>query len=322
MEFRHFDLNLIHVLEAVDRTGSVTRAAHELHLSQPAVSKRLGHLRRIFRDPLFVRTKVGVDPTGISKALLKPIRQSFDSLRKAVDTPDAFDPMKSERTFRLYMNDVGQMVVLPRLVIWSSKTAPLISWDHPQGVAGNHYSISLDAGAADLAIGYFSQSDESFRCQLLFEDSYVGVVRRNHPTIRDVITFDDFLHTPHLMYRPTGGGHQLQDEVIQKAFVASNVNRRVAISIAHAGGLAASIDSTNVLALLPGVLAHECAQAVALTILPLPIEIPKVQVAQYWHARNHRDPSHQWLRRGVAELFQNSTGRSIRSTARPSGRAE
>ena len=304
MDFRNFDLNLLQVLEAVDRTGSVTRAARELHLSQPAVSKRLNHLRRIFRDPLFLRTTIGMDSTATARALVGPIRKSFESLRKVVEYPDTFDPMKLSRTFRLYMNDVGQMVILPKLVTWSTQTAPLVQWDARQGIAGKHYSLSLASGAVDLAIGYFSPTDESLRCQLLFEDPYVGVVRRRHPAIHTEITFEDFLHTPHLLYQPSGAGHQIQDEVIQKAFVASNVIRRVAICLTHASGLAASIDSTDALALLPNILAQECAQAADLTVLPLPVEIPNVRVAQYWHARNHHDAAHRWLRRGLAHLFQ------------------
>ena len=315
MDFRHFDLNLLQVLETVDRTGSVTRAATELHLSQPAVSKRLNHLRRIFRDPLFLRTAAGVDSTEMAKALAQPIRRSFESLRRAVDCPDTFDPMKSKRIFRLHMSDVGQMVILPKLVTWSAQTAPLVMWDAPQGVAGERYSVSLDSGAADLAIGYFSHTDESLRCQLLFEDPYVGVVRSRHPAIRTEITFEDFLHTPHLLYQPTGGGHQIQDEVVQKAFVASKVTRRVAICLGHAGGLAASIDRTDVLALLPKALAQQCAQSADLKVLPLPVEIPKVQVAQYWHARNHHDAAHRWLRRALAHLFHTP---GLFNTAEPS----
>ena len=304
MDFRNFDLNLLQVLEAVDRTGSVTRAARELHLSQPAVSKRLNHLRRIFRDPLFLRTTTGVDSTATAKALVRPIRKSFEYLRKVVELPDTFDPAKLNQTFRLHMNDVGQMVILPKLVTWSTQTAPLVQWDARPGIAGKHYSDSLASGAADLAIGYFSPTDGSLRCQLLFEDPYVGVVRRRHSAIHTEITFEDFLHTPHLLYQPSGGGHQMQDEVIQKAFVASNVSRRVAICLSHASGLSASIDSTDVLALLPKTLAMECTRTADLTVLPLPIEIPKVQVAQYWHARNHHDDAHRWLRRGIAHLFQ------------------
>jgi len=36
----------------------------------------------------------------------------------------------------------------------------------------------------------------------------------------------------------------------------------------------------------------------------LPIEIPKFQVKQHWHERFHHDPGTRWLRRLVADLFQ------------------
>ena len=48
MNFRQLDLNLLRVLGAVYRSGSVTEAGHQLALSQPAVSNALARLRRYF----------------------------------------------------------------------------------------------------------------------------------------------------------------------------------------------------------------------------------------------------------------------------------
>ena len=49
-------------------------------------------------------------------------------------------------------------------------------------------------------------------------------------------------------------------------------------------------------ALAPHRLALACARLVPVKILELPIEIPRFQVAQYWHDRFHADPGNQWLR--------------------------
>ncbi|UUZ65708.1 LysR family transcriptional regulator [Polaromonas sp. P1-6] len=45
MNFRQLDLNLLRVLAAIHRTGSVTRAGKALSLSQPATSNALARLR-------------------------------------------------------------------------------------------------------------------------------------------------------------------------------------------------------------------------------------------------------------------------------------
>ncbi|MGH8445646.1 MAG: LysR family transcriptional regulator, partial [Solimonas sp.] len=49
------DLNLFRVFDAVYRAGSLTQAAAQLHLTQPAISNALARLRLQFDDPLFVR---------------------------------------------------------------------------------------------------------------------------------------------------------------------------------------------------------------------------------------------------------------------------
>src|SRR5690349_10495014 len=60
---RSVDLNLLVVFQRLLEAGSVTAAAERLGLSQPAVSRALGRLRDLFRDPLFVRTPAGLRPT-------------------------------------------------------------------------------------------------------------------------------------------------------------------------------------------------------------------------------------------------------------------
>jgi Bacterial regulatory helix-turn-helix protein, lysR family len=50
MNFRQLDLNLLRVLCAVFRNGSVTEAGRQLALSQPATSNALARLRRAFDD--------------------------------------------------------------------------------------------------------------------------------------------------------------------------------------------------------------------------------------------------------------------------------
>lgn len=41
----------------------------------------------------------------------------------------------------------------------------------------------------------------------------------------------------------------------------------------------------------------------AVRTLQLPIEVPQVDVHQWWHARFNRDPFSQWLRQTAAQLF-------------------
>lgn len=65
---------------AIYRAGSLTAAAQQLHLSQPAVSKHLRALETETGRPLFVRLPRGVTPTQESDALARDIAPHLDAL--------------------------------------------------------------------------------------------------------------------------------------------------------------------------------------------------------------------------------------------------
>ncbi len=64
------DLTLLRAFVAVAHTGNLTRAAAQLHLTQPAVSLRLKHLQGNLNLTLFSRTAHGLTLTRDGQALL------------------------------------------------------------------------------------------------------------------------------------------------------------------------------------------------------------------------------------------------------------
>ena len=81
MDITDVDLNLLVVFDALLRTRSVTQAARQLGMSQPATSFALNRLRKTFRDPLFVRTSRGIHPTPFSEAMAGPLEAIIDRIR-------------------------------------------------------------------------------------------------------------------------------------------------------------------------------------------------------------------------------------------------
>src|SRR6266481_5115689 len=303
VSFNNFDLNLLRVFDAILQTRSVTTAASNLHLTQPAVSKQLNRLRELLDDPLFVRTNEGMAPTPRAEALAGPIRHALSEVHHAIERQLGFDPMTSDRTFRIFLSDLGQTVFLPKLLELIAREAPSVNIHTVQVPPSRMRGVALESGDVDLAVGYFEEFEGSIHQQVLFEEHYVGMVRANHPTIRNTISFEQFLQTPHLVYQPSGGGHSSQESVVDKAFWAAGVERRVAVRVAHTMGITSMVSNTDLLVVVPHRLARACAALVDVTVLELPIDIPKFNIAQYWHERFHTDPGNRWLRGVFARLY-------------------
>jgi DNA-binding transcriptional LysR family regulator len=94
------DLTLLRTCLAVYRTGSLTRAARELGLSQPAVTGQLRALEAKLEQPLFLRVPQGAVPTEAAHELIRETAEPLDKLESALRrrlTPEQL----SDRTVRL-----------------------------------------------------------------------------------------------------------------------------------------------------------------------------------------------------------------------------
>ena len=122
------DLNLLIVFDAVAKTRSVTAAAEQLWLSQPAVSHALKRLRTLMRDPLFVRGRDGLVLTPRAEGSRAEIESILDAVGRVLAIKH-FDPVTATRKFRLAASDYAMMTTIPGIVGRLRATAPLTSID-------------------------------------------------------------------------------------------------------------------------------------------------------------------------------------------------
>jgi DNA-binding transcriptional LysR family regulator len=81
---RRLKLRDLHILRVTTKTGSMGKAAAELSVSQPVVSKAISNLENAVGVRLLERSAQGVEPTLHGEALLKWGVAVFDDLRQAV----------------------------------------------------------------------------------------------------------------------------------------------------------------------------------------------------------------------------------------------
>ena len=99
-QLRMVDLNLLTVFDAVMQEQNITRAAHALGMSQPAVSNAVARLKVMFNDELFVRYGRGIQPTARAFQLFGSVRQALQLVQNELPG-SGFEPASSERVFHL-----------------------------------------------------------------------------------------------------------------------------------------------------------------------------------------------------------------------------
>jgi DNA-binding transcriptional LysR family regulator len=82
---RRIKLQHLRVVAAVAQSGSMGKAAKQLAISQPVVSKAIADLERMLGVRLFDRSARGVEPTLYGRALLKRSVALFDDIKTSVD---------------------------------------------------------------------------------------------------------------------------------------------------------------------------------------------------------------------------------------------
>ena len=310
IDLRNIDLNLLLVFDVIYRTRNTTRAAEQLHLTQPAVSNALKRLRDQFDDVLFVKTATGMEPTSRADGIATFLDEGFASLRLAVQAGKAFDPATTARTFRLYVSDIGQSVFIPPLAARLRKVAPHIQ-------ISTHYmpletaQQMMKLGQLDLAVGNFTGLHADFVQQKLFNESYAVLVRAGHPAIGATLSVDQFFAAEHIDYTPTAGSHAGFEADLVGIAAKVGKTRNVALRLAHSFGIGRIVASSDLIACVPSRVASALANSDDVRAVAFPVAIPTVDISQFWHERCHRDDGHQWLRSLMYDMFHDKRPSSV-----------
>jgi LysR family glycine cleavage system transcriptional activator len=83
-------ISLLEAFEAAARHSSFTRAAHELHLTQSAVSRQVQSLEALLEVALFLRAGRSIRLTEIGAAYAREVRSALDQIRNATAQAIAF----------------------------------------------------------------------------------------------------------------------------------------------------------------------------------------------------------------------------------------
>ncbi|MCU0942607.1 MAG: LysR family transcriptional regulator [Hydrogenophaga sp.] len=300
--FRTIDLNLLRVFDEVMAERNLTRAAHNLAMTQPAVSNALRRLRDLLGDELVRRAGFGVEPTPAALALWPAVREALGLLREAL-SPGAYAPAAATNTFQLAMADATAAKLVPGLIDLCAAEAPGVNLRVLPLTTRDPRDL-LESGTIDLAIGHFpaliaelgarQQQDElpRFLFERLYDGDYVVVMRRGHPLAGQPLSLDTYCAARHLLVSFSGRPFGFVDE----ALAARSRQRRVVLTVNQFFTAGRVVAATDLLTVLPRHFLSATGMENELAISELPLSVPEVHVDAVWHRQRQHDGAHTWLR--------------------------
>jgi DNA-binding transcriptional LysR family regulator len=168
---RRVKLRDLHVLKTAAHLGSMGKAARQLGVSQPAISKAITDLEDVLGVPLLDRSRQGVEPTRYGSALLRWSAAAVDNLRQGVEEIDFLaDPTAGE--LRIGTTEVMTAGLVPAVIDRLSHQYPRIVFKVIQAATNMQQYRDLHERNVDLVLGRIVEpiTDEGLNIEILFED--------------------------------------------------------------------------------------------------------------------------------------------------------
>jgi DNA-binding transcriptional LysR family regulator len=298
MNINGVDLNLLPALEALLRLRHVSRAAAEVGLSQPAMSRALGRLRALLDDPLLVRGRAGFLLTPRAQRLAPQIAAALGGIKDLLVEPE-FDPAQERRAIRIAASDTQTILLAPRLVARLAREAPGI--ELRMETYGPDPSARMENGTLDLAFALAnSPLPPGAVSEPLAEDRLALVMRRGHPAARRPWSIADYGVFDHVGVALLGDGVSEIDAVL----AAAGVSRKIALVTPHFMAALATVAATDLVTTISEVFARRFASTFDLSLRPPPFAHPGMRMTLAWSHVRTADPVLAWFRRMVREVAE------------------
>jgi DNA-binding transcriptional LysR family regulator len=295
----NLDLNLLVSLDALLDQRSVTRAAQQLGLSQPALSASLARLRRHFHDDLLTRVGNEYRLSPLAVQLGPRVRRALDGVERVFTAQPEFDPLQTSREFTILLSDYACAVLGAPLADVLATEAPgaRLRLEHTTPDAVDHAGQALlDTDLLVLPHGFVTDLPHAD----LLRDQWVLLVSADNKDVGDELSIEQLEAMPWVAtyYGPTAStpaarhmrmlGIEPRVQVVTESFLT----------------IPGLVAGTSRIALLQERLVRLLPVDYGVRALPCPFEAGPLVDAMWWHPTNEEDPEHRFLRALVLRVAQ------------------
>jgi len=309
MDLRGLDLNLLVALDRLLATASVSAAAKELGITQPAMSRVLERLRDALGDPVLVRAGRGMVPTERALSLERPVADALSAARRVFQQEGPVDPKTMKGELRIALGDETQTAFADAILerLWRDAPGLDVRFRRllPESAAEGR------RGALDLAVvpdlmrlprsagGVYLSV---FVSPPLYDRRWVTVSSPKHPRRRWPLA--SYSAADHLLIGPDASARGFVDDLLQ----ARGRHRRVAASVTSFITGAHVVARTHLVCTIPEEVVR--AAGVPLVVSKPPLEIPSIPMVLLWHPRSTTDARHRFIREAVMDAIRRKRGQA------------
>jgi DNA-binding transcriptional LysR family regulator len=282
------DLNLLQTFITIYETGSITQAAAELNVSQPAVSHGLARLRRRFDDRLFVRESGQMRPTPAATDLFAAVAGPLHEIRHELAGVLGFHPDTTTRLFRIALTDLGEVTLLPLIVRALRSEAP---GARLEVVPVNVQQIGRALAVGDVDVGIASTLPPLIEhYEVLFTDHYGCLAPTSLDATDGRISREAFRTMPWATVAPDTGHSLMQREAI-----AAGMPITPRVVVRSFAALPALVASEGCLAAVPMNAFARMTPRPNVLILEPPYPAPSTDVFLLAAHRQSTHPARRWF---------------------------
>lgn len=298
----NLDLNLLVSLDALLQHMSVTKAARQLGLSQPALSASLARLRRHYNDELLYRVGNDYNLTPLAAELRQRTKLALDGVERVFSAQPEFTPAASTREFGLVVSDYGISILGDTLTELFTDAAPNAR------LRFRPTSPELVVSAEQTLVGVdLMLVPHGFVTDLphhdLYRDRWVMIVSSDNDAIGDTLTVEDLHTSPwvvvfHGQTAATPADRQLR---------MLGIEPRVQVVTESFLTVPNLIVGSNRIALLQERLVRLLPLNSGVRTMACPVDVGELMETMWWHPVYDRDPEHIFLRNLVVQAASLAT---------------
>lgn len=270
-----FDMNLIKPFVKVYELNSITKTAELLNVSQPAISGSIKRLEQYLGYALFIRSGRNLNPTAHAHNFYAQISPVLDITDNALGNNNNF------------------IVYAPESILLKLNAIENIHLIEAHNSEQDTYH-DLRMRKVDLVIDNFSEKDNSFCFELLRQEHLKLVCCKNHATIGDSISLEQYQQAGHVALKLVRNNMRMIEYLATTALLT----RDIKIQVSSPANMLLAVQNTNYIAAIPESLSP-IADSLGLKVIALPFEIKSIDLHMAYHKRHLSDNRHKALREQI-----------------------